>query len=86
LASSIRRAFQIAGSLKLPVFSAITSRMPETYSRMGLDEPIVGRDMAIAATCHWSTDLTALIAGFLVRYRAHKLHDLIHIVIELPSQ
>jgi hypothetical protein len=31
---------------------------------MGLDEPIVGWDMAIAATCHWSTDLTALIAEF----------------------
>jgi hypothetical protein len=53
---------------------------------MGLDEPIVGRDMAIAATCYWSTDLTALIAEFLVRYRSHKLHDLIHIMIELPSQ
>jgi hypothetical protein len=35
---------------------------------------------------HWSTDLAAVIAGFLVGYRAHKLRDLIHIMIELPSQ
>lgn len=43
------------------------------WVRTGPDEPIVGRDVAIAATHHRSADLAALIAGFLVRCRAHSI-------------